>query len=157
MGMTVRKPNGNGETLPPAPKLPEVEPVQPETEEQVLARYGKTADQIPAVMLAAADATRLAGEKLVEESAAGVAAAEDILKMLKEEHEVFVSEVRRHSSNMAVRLTEYLTRCHTQRQAMADHRESIIGVAQAVANEPAAMTLKSTDEVDHGGATTQIG
>ena len=122
---------------PKLPTVPDVPELKPETEAEVLARYGKVAGQIPTIMLAAADATRLAARKLVEESAAGVAAAEDILKMLKDEHEVYSREVMRHSENVATRLTAYFTHCHAARQCMAQHREAIIEVAAQVANTPA--------------------
>lgn len=66
--------------------------------------------------------------------------------MLQEEHEVYKAEVLRHSENVALRLTEYLTRCHVQRQAMAEHRESIMRVAEQVANEPAVLELPEREE-----------
>jgi len=125
--------------------LPKAEDVL-ESEKQVLARYGKRVEDVPKIMLAAADATRLASKKLVEEAAAGIVAAEKILAMLKEEHETYKAEVLRHSENCALRLTEYLTRCHVAMQSMARHREAISEVAEAVASTPSIIETATRDD-----------
>jgi len=135
----VHRTNGK---LPPAPKLmlPKMEDEpRAETEEEVLARYGKSVDQIPTVMLAAADAMRLAANKLIEESAANLEAARGMLRLLEAEHEQNTIELRRRSEDYALRITEYLTRCHVAKESSAKHREAILEIVHQVATAPAIM------------------
>lgn len=92
--------------------------------------------QIEKIKQMANQVTEVAAAKLIEQSAANVRAAEDVLRMLKEEHQAMAAEVLRRSKHNAERLTEYLSCVHAATQAMARHREAMIGMAQAVANGP---------------------
>lgn len=82
-----------------------------------------------------AEAIRATAEKMVSDANATLEAAEGILKMLRTDTETFVAEVRRHSGNLAMRLTSYGDICSSASKTMKDHCDSIMKVAAAVASE----------------------
>ena len=92
-------------------------------------------EHITAIEQAAGKVMQAAAEKLIDQSGANIQAAEEALRMLKENHEALISEVRRLAENHAKRLSEYLTTVHLATTVMATHREALMAVAGAVASE----------------------
>jgi hypothetical protein len=123
-----------------APQQPPHPPQQHERPRQAPHVNGAA---LPTLSSAAAEATRNVAAKLIEESRAALGAARKILEMLEAEHEVYAKELMRHTEHHAQRIAEYLEHCGRARDAMANHRESMMEVGRSVANDPIAERSQS--------------
>jgi len=96
-----------------------------------------TNETVAAIEQAAGKVMQQAAEKLIDQSAAEITAAEEALRMLKENHAALCDEVRRLAGSHAKRLSDYLTTVHLATTMMATHRETMMAVAASVATDPA--------------------
>ena len=92
--------------------------------------------QVAQIERIAGDIMRQAAEKLIEQSGANLQVAREALRMLEENHEALINEVRRLAECHAKRLSDYLTTVHLATAVMATHRESMMTIAQSIAADP---------------------